>query len=324
MPQIVPGADTIPTYISTSRKYPETRICPMITARNLTKNFDGFMALDGVSFSFEDGEIFGIIGHNGAGKTTLLKIVSGLIVPSSGELFVNDIDVVKNPMALKENLGYLPEESRLYETMTAENYLAFFGEIYGLSPQEIRVRSNQLFAALSLEPNGKKIGEFSKGMKRKAAIARSLIHNPKFLVYDEATSGLDPMTSRFIADYLRRLRSDGKTIVLSAHNLYQVEAICDKVMILRRGKMVAFGTMKELRDEFGSLTYTIFFSIADPEKLLGPCRTYRQEEGFYICEAEDMKELNEVSASIRESGGNVEKIESRYPSLEEMLVKIGK
>ena len=232
--------------------------------------------------------------------------------------------MVKNPVALKENLGYLPEESRLYETMTAENYLMFFGEIYGLSRQEIRVRSTQLFAALSLETDGKKIGEFSKGMKRKTAIARSLIHNPKFLVYDEATSGLDPMTSRFIADYLRRLRSDGKTIVLSAHNLYQVEAICDKVMILKRGKMVAFGTMRELREQFGSLTYTIFFSIEDPEKLLGHSRTYRQEEGFYICEAEDMKELNEVSASIRESGGSVEKIESRYPSLEEMLVKIGK
>ena len=296
----------------------------MITARNLTKSFDGFTALDDVSFSFEDGEIFGIIGHNGAGKTTLLKIVSGLTAPTSGELYINDIDVVKNPVALKENLGYLPEESRLYETMTAENYLMFFGEIYGLSPQEIRIRSNQLFAALSLETDGKKIGEFSKGMKRKAAIARSLIHDPKFLVYDEATSGLDPMTSRFIADYLRRLRSDGKTIVLSAHNLFQVEAICDKVMILKRGKMVAFGSMRELRDQFGSLTYTLFFSIADPEKLLGPCRTYRQEEGFYICEAEDMKELNEVSASIKESGGNVEKIESRYPSLEEMLLKIGK
>src|SRR5208337_3791564 len=173
----------------------------MITARSLTKDFDGFLALDDVSFEFDDGEIFGIIGHNGAGKTTLLKIVSGLIAPTSGELFINDIDVVKNPLSLKENLGYLPEESRLYETMTAGNYLAFFGEIYGLSPQEIRVRSTQLFAALSLEP-------------------------------------------------------DGKTIVLSAHNLYQVEAICDKVMILRRGKMVAFGSMHELRDQFGTLTYT--------------------------------------------------------------------
>jgi ABC-2 type transport system ATP-binding protein len=296
----------------------------MITARSLTKDFDGFLALDGVSFGFDDGEIFGIIGHNGAGKTTLLKIVSGLIAPTAGELFINDIDVVKNPLALKEDLGYLPEESRLYETMTAENYLAFFGEIYGLSPQEIRVRSNQLFAALSLEPEGKKIGEFSKGMKRKTAIARSLIHDPGFLVYDEATSGLDPMTSRFIADYLRRLKSDGKTIVLSAHNLYQVEAICDKVMILRRGKMVAFGTMHELRDQFGSLTYTIFFTIDDPGKLIGHSKPYRQEEGFFICEAEDMKELNECTATITGAGGRVEKIESRYPSLEEMLLKIGK
>ena len=105
----------------------------MITARNLTKKFDSFTALDDVSFAFEDGEIFGIIGHNGAGKTTLLKIISGLIAPTSGELYINDMDVVKNPVALKETLGYLPEESRLYETMTAENYLAFFGEIYGLS-----------------------------------------------------------------------------------------------------------------------------------------------------------------------------------------------
>ncbi len=296
----------------------------MITARNLMKNFDGFMALDGVSFEFEDGEIFGIIGHNGAGKTTLLKIISGLIAPTSGELLINNVDVVKDPVALKENLGYLPEESRLYETMTAENYLAFFGEIYGLSPQEIRVRSAQLFSALSLEPEGKKLGEFSKGMKRKVAIARSLIHEPNFLVYDEATSGLDPMTSRFIADYLRTLKKEGKTIVLSAHNLYQVEAICDKVMILRRGKMVAFGTMKELREQFGSLTYTIFFSIDDAGKLIGHSKTYRQEEGLFVCDAENMAALNECTGIIAELGGKVEKIESRYPSLEEMLVKIGK
>jgi len=296
----------------------------MIRANHIGKKFDGFVALDDVSFEFEDGEIFGIIGHNGAGKTTLLKIISGLIAPTSGELYINDVDVVKDPVALKENLGYLPEESRLYEMMTAENYLAFFGEIYGLSPQEIKVRSNQLFAALSLETGGKKLGEFSKGMKRKTAIARSLIHDPKFLVYDEATSGLDPMTSRFIADYLRTLKKEGKTIVLSAHNLYQVEAICDKVMILRRGNMIAFGNMHQLRDQFGSLTYTIFFSIDDPGKLLGEAKSYRQEEGLWVSEAENIKELNESSTLITEAGGKIEKIESRYPSLEEMLVKIGK
>jgi ABC-2 type transport system ATP-binding protein len=132
------------------------------------------------------------------------------------------------------------------------------------------------------------------------------------------------MTSRFIADYLRTLKKEGKTIVLSAHNLYQVEAICDKVMILKRGKMVAFGNMHQLRDQFGSLTYTIFFAIADPGRLVGHAKPFREVDGFFVWEAQDLNDLNYCSGIIKESGGRVEKIESRYPSLEEMLVKIGK
>lgn len=296
----------------------------MITASNLAKRYDGFTALDDVSFSFPDAGIFGIVGHNGAGKTTLLKIIAGLVAPSSGDLSVNGIDVVREPVALKEMLGYLPEESRLYETMTAEDYLAFFGEIYGIEKEEIAVRTRRLFAALSLEPNGKKLGEFSKGMKRKTAIARSLIHDPKFLVYDEPTSGLDPMTSRFIAEYLRKLKNEGRTIVLSAHNLYQIEAICDRVMILRRGKVVALGTMDELREQFGSITYTIWFSAADPARIDRHAVPYRQDERGLACDAGDMAGLNVCSAAITAAGGRVERIESRYPSLEEMLVAVGK
>jgi len=296
----------------------------VITARSLTKCYDGFTALDDVSFSFPDAGIFGIIGHNGAGKTTLLKCIAGLIAPSSGELVVNGIDVVRDPVALKATLGYLPEESRLYETMTAEDYLAFLGEIYGIPTEEILVRTRRLFSALSLEPDGKKLGEFSKGMKRKTAIARSLIHDPKFLVYDEATSGLDPMTSRFIADYLKKLKGEGRTIVLSAHNLFQVEAICDQVMILRRGKVVASGTMKELRDQFGSITYTLWFSAPDPTRIDRHEVPYREEDGALACDAPDLTGLNAISAAVTAAGGRVERIESRYPSLEEMLVAIGK
>lgn len=296
----------------------------VITAKNLTKRYDGFTALDDVSFSFDEAGIFGVIGHNGAGKTTLLKCIAGLVAPTSGELVVNGIDVVKDPLALKSTLGYLPEESRLYETMTAEDYIAFFGEIYGLPKDEIAVRTRRLFAALSLETGGKKLGEFSKGMKRKTAIARSLIHDPEFLVYDEATSGLDPMTSRFIAEYLKNLKEDGKTIVLSAHNLFQVEAICDRVMILRRGKVVTSGTMKELREQFGSITYTVWFSAPDPARIDKGEVPYREDEGYLACDAPDMPALNAVSAAISKAGGRVERIESRYPSLEEMLVAIGK
>jgi ABC-2 type transport system ATP-binding protein len=295
----------------------------MITARSIVKRYDGFPALDGVSFEFGDAGIFGVIGHNGAGKTTLLKIISGLIPPTSGSLDVNGIDVVKSPIELKRLLGYLPEESRLYDTMTVGDYLTFFGELYGLDASLIAERSQRLLAALSLEPNGKKLGELSKGMRRKVAIARSLIHDPQLLVYDEATSGLDPMTSRFIIDYMRQLKQERKTIVLSAHNLYQVEAICDRVMILRRGKMVALGTMHELREMFGSISYTIFFTLTAIGKL-DPAIRYTIDDGIWKVTAKDIDELNACTRAITDAGGTVERIESHYPSLEEMLVKIGK
>ncbi|MDD1671776.1 MAG: ABC transporter ATP-binding protein [Methanomicrobiales archaeon] len=295
----------------------------MIRARELRKEYHGFVALDGVSFDLEEGQIFGVIGHNGAGKTTLLKILSGLITPSSGELSLNGIDVLRDPVKMKVMLGYLPEESRLYETMTVPAYLSFFGELYGLSGEEITVRANRLLTSLSLEANGKKIGELSKGMKRKVAIARSLLHNPSILIYDEATSGLDPMTSRAIVEYLRDLRRKGKTVILSAHNLYQVEEICDRILILRRGKEVAFGTMHELRDLFGSISYTIIFTIGDVARLNGTI-PFTRDNGFCISTAASILEMNQVTGAVVEAGGLIERIESHYPTLEEMLVKIGK
>ena len=147
----------------------------MITARSLVKHYGDFPALDGVTFDLDDARILGVIGHNGAGKTTLLKIMAGLISPTAGSLIVDGIDVVRRPLDLKKSLGYLPEESRLYETMTTDTYLAFFGEIYGLSRATIRERRDELLDSLALDADNKKIGELSKGMKRKVAIARSLM-----------------------------------------------------------------------------------------------------------------------------------------------------
>ncbi len=295
----------------------------MIAARELTKIYTKEPALDHITFDFKEGEIVGVIGHNGAGKTTLLKILSGLISPTSGELTVNGIDMVRDPDSIKAALGYLSEESRLYETMTVDDYLRFFGEIYGLDQGTITRRRTRLLAALSLESDGKKIGEFSKGMKRKVAIARSLMHNPSVLVYDEPTSGLDPMTSRYIIGFLRDLRNEKKTIILSAHNLFQVETICDKVMILRRGKMVAMGTMDELREMFGSISYTIMFRTGDI-LAIKEYREYTFEGGLYKIAVDSIDELNTCTGIITTGGGRVERIESHYPSLEEMLVKVGK
>ena len=296
----------------------------MIKARSIVKDYNGFKALDGISFELEDTGIFGIIGHNGAGKTTLLKIMSGLIPPTSGELEIGGIDAVKNPDALKERLGYLPEESRLYENMNVEGYLSFFGEIYGLSQEEIDERRKNLLGRLNLDAGNKKLGELSKGMKRKVAIARSLIHDPTFLVYDEPTSGLDPMTSRYISEFLRSMKNDNdKTILLSAHNLFQVEEICDKIMILQRGRIAALGSMDELRDEYGSITYNVEFFTGDIGGVEGFMESYEKIGDIYIGSVQDIESLNMLTEKVATSGGRVKKIESHYPSLEDMLVQIG-
>ncbi|MDD1661192.1 MAG: ABC transporter ATP-binding protein [Methanomicrobiales archaeon] len=294
----------------------------MISARGLSKNFDGFTALDGVSLELGDNEILGVIGHNGAGKTTLLKIMTGLIPPTRGSLSINGIDVVDDPVGLKKILGYLPEDSHLYETMTVRSYLTFFGEIYGMEGAAIREKTDALLGTLQLDAGEKKIGELSKGMKRKVAIARSLLHDPGVLIYDEPSSGLDPMTSRTIIEFLKDLRKQRKTIVFSAHNLYQVEEICDRVMILRRGREVACGSIRELREMFGSITYTLTFSIGDLSRL-GNHRTYRKDGTFYAVDGLDIDGMNELSLALPGAGGRVERVESHHPTLEQMLVKIG-
>ncbi|MFH0966575.1 MAG: ABC transporter ATP-binding protein [Methanobacteriota archaeon] len=295
----------------------------MIEASHLSKRYGEVTALHEISFTCDEGQILGIIGHNGAGKTTLLKILAGLITPSSGSLVIGGKDVLSDPMLVKRQLGYLPEESRLYETMLVSDYLQFFGEIYGLKRDIIRARSDMLLTQLSLSPEGKRIGNLSKGMKRKVAIARSLIHDPSILIYDEPSSGLDPMTSRFIIEYMKGLREQGKTIILSAHNLNQVEEICDSVMILKRGDVIIKGTMPELREKFGSIRYEVWFIIPDITTMIIP-RDAEKNGNLWMITVRTIADLNELTSNITGSGGVVERIESKYPSLEDILVHIGK
>jgi ABC-2 type transport system ATP-binding protein len=295
----------------------------MIEASHLSRRYGEVTVLHDVSFTCDEGQILGIIGHNGAGKTTLLKILSGLILPNSGSLTLGGVDVLADPMQVKHQLGYLPEESRLYETMLVPDYLRFFGEIYGLDRDTIDARARILLTQLSLNPEGKRIGNLSKGMKRKVAIARSLIHDPAILIYDEPGSGLDPMTSRFIIEYLKGLRSQGKTIILSAHNLNQVEEICDMVMILKRGDVVIRGTMPELREQFGSIRYEVWYLLPEDSLMIHPEGT-EKSGNLLMSTVRSVPDLNLLTSEVTSNGGVVERIESKYPSLEEILVSIGK
>ncbi len=293
----------------------------MIHGKSITKKFGKFRALSEIDIEVKKGTIVGIIGHNGAGKTTILRILSCLIEPTSGELTIGGFEAKRDSRKIKLLTGYLPEESRLYETMTARSYLRFFAEIYGLSKYEIDSRTNKLLRALDLKTDGKKNGELSKGMKRKVAIARSLIHNPALLIYDEPTSGLDPVTSRFIVDYLLKLKEEGRTIVISAHNLYQIEAICDLIYILHEGVIVIKGTISELRKWFGGVSYSIQFKIENLDEKFQKFPII-SKKGIFYATLKDTKSLNELTLLITQYNGSIETIESKNPTLEEIFFSL--
>ena len=181
----------------------------MIQLENVTKRYDDTIVVDRLSLQIHPGEIVGIIGHNGAGKSTTLKMMAGLVEPTSGHVQVMGHDMQRESIKVKGRIGYLPEESSLYEAMTARQYLLFFSELYHMPRRKAQQRIDQLLDSLGLADKDKLTGEFSKGMKRKTAIARALLHDPDLLILDEPNSGLDPLTSFFIIDYLKALRRDG-------------------------------------------------------------------------------------------------------------------
>jgi ABC-2 type transport system ATP-binding protein len=271
----------------------------MLRVENLSKRYGDFFALKSVSFDLYKGEILGLIGENGAGKSTIINILSGLIEPSSGEIEYFGKDFFSNKVEVKRRIGYLPEVDSLYENMDAFEYLSFFASLYDIPTKEARKRAEKLINLLQL-PINKPICEFSRGMKRKVSIARTLIHNPDILIYDEPTGGLDPPTSLFIANFMKELRSEGKAILFSAHNMYYVESVCDKVIILRRGEMLYYGTLDELR---GVKKYTVHYSR-------------NGKDGRFI--TNDIEELNSFVHTLLASGGIILKIDSEVPRLEDI------
>ena len=287
----------------------------MIKLREVSKLYNQFAAVDGLNLEVNDGEIMGIIGHNGAGKTTTLKMITGLIAPTSGTIEVMDKDIAKHSIEIKKHLGFLPEESPLYESMTVTEYLLFFSELYGLSRKTAIERIDILLCSLKLDERNKFTGELSKGMKRKVAIARTLLHDPTLLILDEPNSGLDPMTSFFIIDYLKKLRSEGKTILLSAHNLFHVEYICDRIAIMKQGKLMVCDTMQELVKKLGKREYQVLFR-ADQEL------NYEKQEDNYKLKTSDIGEIAGVLRQISDRNWTLVDLSMRQSALEEIYVNL--
>jgi len=236
----------------------------MIETHELTKQFHDFLAVDEVNLSVDAGQILAILGQNGAGKTTTVRMLTALLNPTRGWAKVAGYDVVKNGHAVRSSVGVLTEQHGLYMRMTALEYLDFFGQVYSLSASTRKSRSDHLLQYFGLsEAARRRIGEYSKGMRQKLALARAMMHDPAVLLLDEPTSAMDPESARLVRDEIARLKSSQRTIVICSHNLTEVESLADKIAIIYRGKILLQGTLDELKTNvLGDVEYIIKFSEA--------------------------------------------------------------
>lgn len=222
-------------------------------------------AVDHIWFQARGGEIFGLLGPNGAGKTTTLRILSTILRPTSGSARVMGVDVMAHPAEVRRAIGFVSTSTAIYDRMTGREMVVYFGQLHGLSRKAARERADALFEQLGLSDPDRLGAKMSSGMKQKVSIARALVHDPPVLIFDEPTVGLDVLAARAVLEIINRLRSQGKCIIFSTHIMREAEKLCDRIAILHEGKILAEGTLTELREQTGQpdLEELFFQLIAD-------------------------------------------------------------
>ncbi|WP_026882495.1 ATP-binding cassette domain-containing protein [Clostridium akagii] len=226
----------------------------MIEVMNLSKQFKDVKAVDNLNFTINDGEIVGLLGENGAGKTTTLRIISTMIKCTGGTVKVNGVDINKESSKVRSQIGILfGGEVGLYDRLTARENIRYFAELNGMTKDAADESIKNLSEELQMtEYMDRRIGKFSRGMKQKVAIARSIVHEPKVILLDEPTAGLDVSSSRLIHDFIKNCKKQNKAIVFSSHSMEEVQKLCDRIIIIHKGKMVEQGTINELKAKYNS------------------------------------------------------------------------
>src|ERR1043165_5936724 len=229
----------------------------MIEARSLTKAYSDLvrgevLALSDVTFSASSGQIYGLLGPNGAGKTTALRILSTVLQPTSGTAIVGGFDVITQPEMVRHQIGFISANTAVYDRMTAWEMVEYFGRLYGLDDDELRKRMELLFERFQMREIRDLLGaKMSTGMKQKVSIARAIVHDPPVLIFDEATTGLDVLVARALLKTVAELRDHGKCVIFSTHIMREAERLCDRIAIMHRGRILAEGTLDELREQHG-------------------------------------------------------------------------
>ena len=229
----------------------------MIEVSHVSKQYSGSDdVVRDVSFEVKDGVIFGLLGPNGAGKTTLMQMIATLLVPSQGNVLINGLNTRTDEREIRRNIGFLTSEVKLDPFSTPDKLFRFFGDLYGIDRKIVEQRKAESFARFDIAPFAqKKIIELSTGMKQKISIAISLIHNPPVVIFEEPTNGLDILTARQVTDYLRELRANGRTILLSTHIFSVAEDLCDEIAVLVDGRVVALGSIAALKETTGTQSF---------------------------------------------------------------------
>ena len=219
----------------------------MIDVKELSKSFKDIKALNSLSFNAPDGQITGLLGPNGAGKTTCLRIIYGLLQSQQGEALINGIDASKDPIQARRQIGIFPDKFGLYERLTVREQISYFAQLHGVQGDALEQRLEHVIAQLDMaELANRRSAGFSQGQRMKVALAQALVHNPKHLILDEPSRGLDVMSTRILRDILREQRAQGTCILFSSHVMQEVAALCDRVVVMAHGKVAAEGTPEEL------------------------------------------------------------------------------
>lgn len=224
----------------------------MLKVENLTKKFKKITAVDNISFEVNSGEIVGLLGENGAGKTTTLRMLATMLKPTAGNAAIDDYNIIDNPGKIREKIAILfGGDVALYDRLTGRENMIYFAKLNGLNDLEANQAVNKIANELEMnEYIDYPVGKYSRGMKQKVSLARSIIHQPDVMLFDEPSTGLDVLSSKLIHDFILKCKKDNKAIVFSSHNMYETEKLCDRIIIIHKGKVVASGTIEQLKKDY--------------------------------------------------------------------------
>lgn len=299
----------------------------MILTEDLCKQFDEFLAVDGVSLQVGAGQVLGLLGPNGAGKTTTVRLLTSILRPTRGWARVAGFDVVAQPAQVRASVGVLTEQHGLYERMPADDYLEFFGQIYGLQASKLKEQIQHMLDIFGLlEFRHKRIGEYSKGMRQKLALARALLHDPPVLLLDEPTSAMDPESARLVRNSIHSLRSAQRAILICTHNLAEAEELSDQIAIIRQGRIITQGKPADLKKALlGPAEFEVRLASNlngwNSELPSGVTLTERQPDGFRF-RTDCPEEMNpRILASLLGQGLAVVSLQEVPRSLEQVYLQ---